>query len=78
MGINVKEAKVLFEKINKELAPRYKGKIVAIDTESGNYFIGDSELDAYKKAAQKHPDKQGRQFVFKRIGFASTHFVGAL
>ncbi len=75
MGLDVKEAKVLFERINKELVPRYKGKIVAIDTESGNYFIGDSELDAYKKAIQKCPDKQ---FVFKRIGFDSTHFVGAL
>ena len=75
MGLNVKKARVLFERINKELVPRYKGKIVAIDTDSGNYFIGDSELDAYRKAVQKCPDKQ---FVFKRIGFDSTHFVGAL
>lgn len=69
------EATALFKKINRELSPRYNGKIVAIDTESGNYFVGDSELDAYKKAIQKCPDKQ---FVFKRIGFDSTHFVGAL
>ena len=75
MGINVKEANELFRRINKELSPRFKGKIVAIGTESGNYFIGDSELDAYRKAVQKCPDKQ---FVFKRIGFDSTHFVGAL
>ena len=78
MGINVKEANELFERINKELVPRYKGKIVAIDTDSGNYFIGDSELDAYRKAMQKHPDNQSKQFVFKRVGFDSTHFVGAL
>lgn len=65
----------IFERINKELLPRYKGKIVAIDADSGNYFIGDSELDAYKMAIKKYPNKQ---FVFKRIGFNSTHFVGAL
>lgn len=75
MDLNVKEAKLLFERINKELSPRYKGKIVAIDAESGNYFVGDSELDAYKKAIQKCPDKK---FVFKRVGFDSVHFVGAL
>ena len=75
MEPDFKGAAALFKKINKELSPRCKGKIVAIDTESGNYFVGDSELDAYKKAIQKCPDKQ---FVFKRIGFDSTHFVGAL
>ena len=77
MEPDVKGATALFKKINRELTPRYKGKIVAIDAESGNYFIGDSELDAYKKAMQKYPDKRGKQFVFKRIGFDSTHFVGA-
>ncbi len=75
MEPDIAEAAALFQKINKELSPRYKGKIVAIDAESGNYFIGDSELEAYRKAIQKCPDKQ---FVFKRIGFDSTHFVGAL
>jgi len=75
MKLKIKEANELFEKISKELTPRYKGKIVAIDTDSSNYFIGNSELDAYKKAIKKYPDKK---FVFKRIGFASTHFVGAL
>ena len=65
---------LLFEKINKELQPKFKGKIVAIDAESGSYFIGDSELDAYYKARQKFPKKQ---FIFKRVGFRSTHVVGA-
>ena len=65
----------LFKKINEKLLPRHKGKIVALDVESGSYFIGDSELDAYKKAVKQFPNKQ---FVFKRIGFDSTHFVGAL
>ena len=65
----------LFEKINKDLSSKFKGKIVAIDMESGNYFIGSSEIDAYKKAAKQYPNKQ---FVYKRIGFDSAHFVGAL
>ncbi|MBI4010464.1 MAG: hypothetical protein HY361_04755 [Candidatus Aenigmarchaeota archaeon] len=74
MKMKITEANSIFEKISKKLPPKYKGKIVAIDADSGNYFIGDSELDAYKMAIKKYPNKQ---FVFKRIGFDSTHFVGA-
>ena len=75
MELKIKETNMLFERINKELLPQFRGKIVAIDTDSGNYFIGNSELDAYKKAIKKYPNKK---FVYKRIGFNSTHFVGAL
>lgn len=75
MELKIEEANKLFGKISKELSSKYKGKIVAIDADSGNYFIGDSELDAYNKAIKKYPDKK---FVFKRIGFDSTHFVGAM
>ena len=74
MELKIEEANKLFEKISKELIGKHKGKIVAIDADSGSYFIGDSELDAYKKAIKKYPDKK---FVFKRIGFGSTYFVGA-
>lgn len=75
MENKIKEIGTLFGNINKKLLPRHKGKIVALDVGSGNYFIGNSELDAYKKAIKQFPNKQ---FIFKRIGFDSTHFVGAL
>jgi len=75
MEPEIKEANKLFEIINKKLAHQFKGKIVAIDTDSGNYFVGNSELDAYKNAIKKYPNKK---FIFKRVGFDSTHFVGAL
>ena len=75
MKASISAANKIFRKISKELLPEYKGKIVAIETESGNYFIGENELEAYKRAKRNHPDKQ---FVFKRIGFDSTFFVGAL
>lgn len=75
MELKIREVDELFQRINKELLPKYKGKIIAIDTDSGSYFIGDSELEAYRNATKKYPNKK---FVFKRIGFDSTHFVGAL
>jgi len=67
-------SEIIFKKIN-ERHQNYKGKIVAIDVETGDYFIGESVLDAYRKAREKHPQ---RKFIFKRIGFPSTHFVGAI
>ena len=75
MEFDIKEANILFKRISNELSPKFKGKIVAIDIGSGDYFVGNSELDAYKKAIKRYPS---RKFVFKRIGFDSTHFVGAL
>ena len=75
MELEIEKANKLFEKISKELTAKHKGKIVAIDTDTGSYFVGDSEIDAYQKAIKKYPDKK---FIFKRIGFDSTYFVGAL
>ncbi len=75
MKDNIKQANMLFERINKELTPKYKGKIVALEVESGSYYIGNTEIDAYRIAIKKYP---GKKFIFKRIGFDSTHFVGAI
>jgi hypothetical protein len=47
-----------------------KGKIVAIEVESGDYFMGDSVLKAGTKARLKYP---GKIFYFKRIGYRAVH-----
>ncbi len=65
----------IFANINKKLSPKYKGKMVAIDPVSGDYFVGNSTIDAYKEAIKKYPKKK---FVFKRIGFKVAYFVGAI
>lgn len=74
MENKIEIANKIFIDISKKLLPKEKGKIVAIDPQSGNYAVGSTELEAYKKIAKELPK---RQFVFKRLGFASTHFVGA-
>jgi len=59
--------------IYKKLRPKFKknkGKIIAIEIESGDYFIGEDELDAAQKARSKFPDKI---FVFFRIGYPVVH-----
>jgi hypothetical protein len=60
--------KNLVDRINRTEA-RHKGKLVAIEPESGEYFIGTTMLEAFHKALKRHP---GKEFVFKRIGFRWT------
>lgn len=62
------------ERLKSELEPDHNGEILAVEVESGDYFLGCSEVEAYKKATKKHPDKK---FAFLRVGFKATHFVGA-
>jgi len=63
-------AKAIYETIKGKLEPSLKGKIVAIEVESGEYFTGETVLDAAKKARAKHPDKV---FHFFRIGFPTVY-----
>ena len=70
---NQKQADTIFEKINKEF-PEQKGKIVAIEPESGDFFIDEEVMQAIDKAKDKHPEKL---FYLKRIGFDAVYFVGA-
>ena len=42
----------------------YKGKIVAVEVDSGHYFLGRTHSEAGDKAKQKYPDKI---FYFARV-----------
>ena len=65
------KAKAIYnERYKTELEKQYKGKIVAIEPESGDYFIGDTTKEAYYKAIVKHPNKP---FHFIRIGFKGVY-----
>ena len=63
-------ARAIYESIRGSLEPSLKGKIVAIDVESGDYFIGDTILEAAEKARSKHP---GKIFHFFRAGFPTVY-----
>tara|TARA_Y100000310_G_C20672569_1_gene811127 strand:- start:1566 stop:1778 length:213 start_codon:yes stop_codon:yes gene_type:complete len=65
----------LVEKISNSLSEIHKGKFVVIEPDSGDYFVGESEIEAYNKAHKKFPSKQ---FIFKRIGFKHSYQVGAI
>jgi clan AA aspartic protease len=63
-------ARVIYDGIKGRLDPSFKGKILAIEVESGEHFIGDTVLEAARKARAKHPDKV---FHFFRIGFPTVY-----
>ena len=71
----IKKADQIYQiQLREKLEKDHKGEIVAIEIASGDFFLGKNEIEAYEKAIKKYPDKT---FVYKRIGYQATHFVGA-
>lgn len=67
----VEKAQSLYRRIyRKKLEKTEKGRIAAIEVESGEIFLGDSVIDAGLKARAKYPHKI---FYFKRIGYPAVH-----
>lgn len=60
----------IYEKIKPLLEPEHKGKIVAIEVESGDYFLADTVIEAWQKAKRRYPEKV---FYFVRIGYPVVH-----
>ena len=59
-------AKTIYGAIAGKLDPSLKGKVIAIEVDSGEYFTGETILEAAGKARAKHP---GKGFHFFRVGF---------
>ncbi len=62
----------MYEKIHEKLKG-LEGKIIAIDPETGDYFIGRNTIEAYEKGRKKYPKKE---FLFKRVGSKAAFLVG--
>ncbi len=61
-----KKGKELYEtKLKAILEPEHRGEYVAIEPESGDYYLGRTMSEAYEKAAREHPDKR---FYLVRVG----------
>ena len=64
------EGRKIYKRLRSKLEKNYKGKIIAIEPESGGYVIGRDELQTALKAQQKFP---GKVFDFFRIGYPAVH-----
>jgi hypothetical protein len=47
----------LYQRLQKKIGPRYKGQIIAIEAESGQYVLGKDELQVALAAVKKFPGK---------------------
>jgi len=56
--------------LQEELESEHKGKVAAIEVESGDYFLGESVVEAAKKAREKYPEKL---FYFAKVGSRAMH-----
>ncbi|NQS89857.1 hypothetical protein HQ584_08725 [Patescibacteria group bacterium] len=66
----VETGKSIYKLLKPKLEKKFKGKIIAIEVDSGDYVIGDDELDVALKAQKKFPNKI---FTFIRIGYPAVH-----
>ncbi len=65
-----KGKEIYARRYKKALELTEKGKVVAIEVESGEMFLGRTPLEAGLKARQKFPDKI---FYFIRVGYPAVH-----
>ena len=64
------KAHQIYNQIKDDLIPKFKGKILAVEPDSGDYFIGETKMEAGMQAKIKYPDKF---FYFFRIGFKGVY-----
>ena len=58
------------DQLRQKLEPRYAGKIVAIDPESGDWFVGETLEEATARGRKKHPDSL---FYFVKVGYPAVY-----
>lgn len=69
-GQLVKKGKQLYEtKLRRLLEPEHKGEYIAVEPESGDYYLGRTMSETYEKAAEEHPDKK---FFLARVGYKAA------
>jgi len=62
--------KSVYKLLKPKLEKKFKGKVIAIEVDSGDYVIGSDELDAALKAQKKFPHKI---FTFIRVGYPAVN-----
>lgn len=64
------KGEAIYKKIKDKLEPENVGKIVAINVDTGEYFLGKDTVEADHKARDKYPDAV---FHLVRVGYPAVH-----
>jgi hypothetical protein len=67
------KAKAIYEKIKDRLEAEHKGEAVAIDVESGDYFLGKTGLEAARQAKSRYPNRIPYIMRIGRPAYISSH-----
>jgi len=59
-----------YNEVKDDLESDYFGKYIMIEVDSGDYFIGDTDKEAYLKAKREYPDKI---FHLIKVGYKAAH-----
>ncbi len=65
----VEKAKAVYEQLKPQLLPQYKGWMIAIEPESGDYALGRTTTQARLALQQRHP---GKVFFIMRVGYKAA------
>ncbi|HWS89554.1 MAG TPA: hypothetical protein VN282_21460 [Pyrinomonadaceae bacterium] len=61
------------ERLRGELEPDHTGRYVAVEPDTGRYFLGDTSADAVGAA---HDAMPGSRFYLARVGYDAAHSIG--
>lgn len=62
----------IFERVRPELIKKHYGWYIAIEPDSGNYFIDAENMQAHKKALEKYPNADHCVFCVNETGTTGT------
>jgi hypothetical protein len=65
-----KKGQRVLEALAQEVATRHFGQFIAIEPDSGEYFLGDTAIAATRQAQAKYP---GKIFFLGRIGYRTAY-----
>jgi len=72
--IDTKQGEAMYHALDHKLKDK-DGLMIAIDVETGDYFLGRNTLEACDKGRKKYPH---HTFYIKRIGANTAFVVGAV
>ena len=74
-SVSERAKRIYAERLQALLEPRHLNRFVAIEPESGEYFLGDTFDEAVKSARAKHPARVSHTI---RVGHRAAFHMGCM
>ena len=71
-SLSLRGGEIYDKRLKQTLEPAYRGKFVAIEVDSEDYFLGSTPLEAIDKGKQKYPSKV---FFLARVGYRAAFLL---